>query len=83
MDGSEEMVIMSQDFNCLYTSLDREETVRIIGRLVEESEVEFKDIDYRQLGKYLAIHLTPDIIARNHLICVFHPGGRRRQIMVW
>ena len=31
MEGSEELVIMSQDVNGLYLSLDREETVRIIG----------------------------------------------------
>ena len=33
---------------------------RIIGILVEESEIDFENIDYRKLGKYLAIHLSPE-----------------------
>ena len=51
----------------LYPSLDWIETVRIVGKILEETEVEYKNIDYKKLGKYLAIHMTPEEITKDSL----------------
>ena len=40
---------------------------KIVGKLVEESEVSFQEVNYRSLGKYLAIHLSPETIRDNNL----------------
>ena len=49
------------------TSLDCEEIIKIVGKLIEETDVRFENIDYRVIGKYLAIHLSPEEIAHNNL----------------
>jgi hypothetical protein len=41
-----------------------------VGKLLEETDVSFKDIDYKLVGKFLAVHLSPEEIARNNLISV-------------
>ena len=51
----------------LYPSLDWSEVVRVVGKILEETEVTFDDMDFRSLGKYLAIHLTQEEISKNSL----------------
>ena len=65
-----EISMISQDVKALYPSLDWKEIVRIVGEILEETEVDFSDVDYKALGKYLAVHLSPEEIERNNLISV-------------
>ena len=60
-------VVISQDVKALYPNLDWVEVIRIIGKLLEETDITFNDVDYKNLGKYLAIHLTPEEISKNNL----------------
>ena len=69
-DRATEIVVISQDVKALYPSLDWDEIVKLVGKLLEETDVSFKDIDYKQIGKFLAVHLTLEEIARNNLISV-------------
>ena len=73
-----ELVIMSQNVKALYPSLNKMETVRIVGRVIEETELEFDNVDFKCLGKYLVVHLTPEEIASNHLISVI-PARRKEK----
>ena len=62
-----EIVVISQDVKALYPSLDWDTIVKIIGKILEETEIVFKDINYRNLGKYLAVHMTPEEISKDNL----------------
>jgi hypothetical protein len=62
-----DLVVISQDVKALYPSLDWEDVIEIVGKLIEETDVKFENMDYRVLGKYLAIHLTPEEITKNNL----------------
>ena len=73
-----ELVVLSQDVKALYPSIKKEETIKIVGKLIEETEIEFDDVDYKCLGKYLAVHLTPEEIANNNLISVI-PARRKEK----
>ena len=73
-----ELVVLSQDVKALYPSIKKEETIKIVGKLIEETEIEFDDVDYKCLGKYLAVHLTPEEIANNNLISVI-PAMRKEK----
>ena len=64
---ADEIVILSQDVEGLYPELQKADVIRIIGRLVEESEIKFENVNYKVLGKYLAIHLSPEVIRENNL----------------
>lgn len=46
--------------------------------MIEDSELTFDDIDYKEVGKYLAIHLTPEEISDNNLIIVI--PTRRKEL---
>jgi hypothetical protein len=61
------LVVISQDVKALYPSLDWDVVIEIVGKLIEETDVKFENMDYRVLGKYLAIHLTPEEITKNNL----------------
>ena len=52
----------------LYPSLKREDTVIIVGQLVEESDIDYDDLDFKELGKYLAVNLSPEEIVGSNLI---------------
>ena len=69
-DESKEIVVVSQDVDGLYPELRRAETVRIAGKLMEESEISFEDVNFQEVGKYLAIHLTQESIVKNNLVTV-------------
>ena len=66
-DRVKEIILISQYVKALYPSLDWDEIVKLVGKLLEETDVSFKDIDYKQIGKFLAVHLSPEEIARNNL----------------
>ena len=72
------LVVISQDVKALYPSIDKTETVRIVGRMIEETELEFDNIDFKCLGKYLAVHLTQEKITNNHLISVI--PARKKEV---
>ena len=46
---------------------------------MEETGVTFENVDYRQLGKYLAIHLSPEEINRNNLKSVIPKKVKNRK----
>ena len=51
----------------------------LLGQLaVEKSDLNFDVIDYRALGKYLAVHLTPEEVAKNNLISVIPTRSCKR-----
>ena len=62
-----ELVIFSQDVAKLYPSLDLDMTVQIVGEAMEDTEIKFEEIDYEEIGKYLAINMTDDDIRRNKI----------------
>ena len=80
MEGTEkkELIVMSQDVKAIYPSIEKAKTVEIIGELVEKSEINFNDVDYKDMGKYLAVHLTPEDIAKNNLISVIPTRRKER-----
>ena len=65
-----EIIVISQDVKALYPSINWDEIVRIFGKILEETSVTFGDVDYRGLGKGLAIHLSQEEIAKNNLTSI-------------
>ena len=62
-----EIVVISQDVKALYPSLDWETVIWIVGKILEETDITFAELNYRQIGKYLAINLTQEQIAESNL----------------
>ena len=51
-------MIFSMDAEALYPSLDLQDILDGIWDLVDMSDLEWTDIDYREMGKYLAVMCT-------------------------
>ena len=62
-----EIVVISQDVKALYPSLDWDMVVWIVGQILEETDVSFDGLNFKQIGKYLAINLSPEQIAQSNL----------------
>ena len=41
--------------------------IQIVGKLLEETKICFDNVDYKKLGKYLAIHLSQEEISNSNL----------------
>ena len=76
---ADSVIILSQDVEGLYPELRKEEVIKVVGKLLEETGVTFENVDYRQLGKYLAIHLSPEEIDRNNLKSVVPKKVKNRK----
>ena len=62
-----QIVVVSQDVKALYPSLDWDEVIKIIGEILLETKIDFKDVDFRRLSKYLAVHLSQEEINEDNL----------------
>ena len=52
----EKAFIGSADVVALYPSLDIKEVTRVVGEMIEESNVEIEGVDYNEIGMYLAVN---------------------------
>ena len=61
----EQLIIGSLDANSLYPSLDAEESGNICGKMIEESNLELRGVDWKAATKYLAVVIPnkADILA--------------------
>jgi hypothetical protein len=54
-DKSKRMVVVGADVEALFPSLEAVEVANIVFRAVQESQVEFKGVDYMEACKYIAL----------------------------
>ena len=59
--------VMSMDVKALYPSMEWKEIIVAVKELIEDSEDEVKNVDYEEIGKYLAVTLTREEIERERL----------------
>lgn len=59
--------LLSMDVEKLYPSLNIEMTAKIIYSMVLESPIQFDNINYDEVGKYLAVMMTDEEIDRDKL----------------
>ena len=62
-----ECAVISMDVKALYPSMEWEETIIAVRELIEESEEGIQNVNYSEVGKYLAVTLTKEEIAREGL----------------
>ena len=72
MGGSKEVegkkvIISSMDVVALYPNLDITRSAIEVGKEIEETEIEYKNIDYELGGRFIASNLTQDEIDREGL----------------
>ena len=59
--------VISMDVKALYPSMEWKEIVMAVREMVESSEKQIEDVDWFEVGKYLAVALTPEEIVREGL----------------
>ena len=59
--------ILSMDVKALYPSMDWEEIVLALREMIEESEREIEDVDWHELGKYIAVTLDKEEVEKEGL----------------
>ena len=59
--------VMSMDVKALYPSMEWKEIITAVKELVENSEEEAKNVNYEEVGKYLAVTMTRAEIEREGL----------------
>ena len=62
--------IISMDVKALYPSMEWDEVRKSVRDIVENSELKIESIDWKELGKYLAIILSEEQIKQEHLRAV-------------
>ena len=55
------------DVKALYPSKEWEEIIIAVKEMIEESEEEVENVDFNEVGKYLAVTLTKEEIAKEGL----------------
>ena len=70
-DGSpsirKECAVISMDVKALYPSMEWEEIITSVKELIEQSEDEVKNVDYTEVGKYLAVTMSREEVTREGL----------------
>ena len=70
-DGDPEVrkqcAVISMDVKAPYPSMEWEEIVVAVREMIEESEEEIENVNFNKVGKYLAVTLTKEEIAREGL----------------
>ena len=64
----EDTVIFSTDVKALYPSLDLEDVLEAVEKVVIESEYEFQNVDEKEMAKYLKIVVTKEELERRGLL---------------
>ena len=59
--------ILSMDVKALYPSMDWEEIIVALREMIEGSERDVEDVDWHELGKYLAVTLEKEVIEKEGL----------------
>ena len=59
--------VLSMDVKALYPSMDWEEIIVSVREMIENSKEDIENVDYNEIGKYLAVTLTEEDIAREGL----------------
>ena len=62
--------VISMDVKALYPSMEVEEVVKAVREMVESSEDQPDDVDWWEVGKYLAVTMTKEEIERERLVHV-------------
>ena len=66
--GIKDAVIFSTDVDALYPSLDTEDVLEAVEKLVMDSEYEFENVEDRELAKYLKIVIPEDELEAKGLV---------------
>ena len=76
--------IISMDVKALYPSMEWEDIIVSVREMIEGSEMEIDNVDWKEVGKYLAVSMTREDIEREGLRKVIpeRKGGNTRQITV-
>ena len=62
-----ECAVISMDVKALYPSMEWKEIITSVKELIENSENEIKNVDYCEVGKYLAVTVSKEEIAKEGL----------------
>ena len=76
--------ILSMDVKALYPSMEWEDIIVSVREMIEGSEMEIDNVDWKEVGKYLAVSMTREDIEREGLRKVIpeRKGENTRQITV-
>ena len=85
-----EVSIISMDAEALYPSLALKDILDSIWTLVTTSDLQFKNINTKELGKYLAVMVDEDILKKHKVIssiprrqAVIEGRGRRKPMLAF
>ena len=85
-----EVSIISMDAEALYPSLALKDILDSIWTLVTTSDLQFKNINTKELGKYLAVMVDEDILKKHKVIssiprrqAVIEGRGRRKPTLAF
>ena len=80
----EKCQVISMDVKALYPSMEVEEVVKAVREMVESSEDQPDDVDWWEVGKYLAVNMTKEEVERERLIHVIpsRKKGPNRKVSV-
>ena len=76
--------IISMDVKALYPSMEWDEIVKSVKMMIEHSDLEIENVDYDEVGKYLAVTMSRGDIVKEGLQHVIPDriGGNNRNITV-
>ena len=76
--------IISMDVKALYPSMGWSEIVKSVKWMIQNSEMKISNVDWHEVGKYLAVTMAPEDIAAEGLVNVIptRQGLRLRKITI-
>ena len=76
--------IISMDVKALYPSMGWSEIVKSVKWMIQNSEMKIANVDWHEVGKYLAVTMAPEDIAAEGLVNVIptRQGLRLRKITI-
>ena len=67
VETKEACKIISMDVKALYPSMEWEEIIKSVREMIEGSDMEIENVDWKEVGKYLAVSMTKEEIEREGL----------------
>ena len=75
----EKCVVLSMDVKALYPSMQWDDIVVAVKEMIEKSELEIDNLDWREVGKYIAVMVPEEIIEKEGLMHVIPKRKKRRK----
>ena len=70
--------LLSMDVKALYPSMKLEDMVRAVKEMIEKSELEIENVDWREVSKYIAVMVPAEEIEREGLTLVIPQRKKKR-----